>query len=459
MDPTTYLFFEGAAFVVPPNPGPMVIFPGGVAVAQTVMKTTQAAFDRDKNYFLSYKNISRACFCMLDANVLAQLKVSNNAALTKWNSMMSIINILAQLQGSYGKPNMMRLYENDTFFCSQISPGNSPKMLFYQLEQCQEIQCIGKLPYTDDQIIANAVRILATSNIFPLKEFDTWEAMATKMYPALKTFFQEAYGCCLTAIKLRSMTGQNGYTNNNTYNAFETNNNNTNDDTITKSAMVPQTAAEATSSLGTSPCTNFAGNAEIAAAINQLSANQTAIMSQMAAMSFAPATTQATRGASNTFQVTPIQQLAIPLQQHFPQGKFNAGRGCCGGRGLGWGRGRCGHTPFADHMRAAGLVPALPGQIVPFGRVGVQIPPFQGGQQRPQNPNFSNIYKRLNNWNVCFSYGFNIEDGHTSLTCPFKKANHQTLYVRKNAQQFIAAGYNPYTRGMHKTVLPLGRIA
>ncbi len=110
-------------------------------------------------------------------------------------------------------------------------------------------------------------------------------------------------------------------------------------------------------------------------------------------------------------------------------------------------------------MRAAGLGPVLPSQIVPFGRGGAQIPPFPGGQQKPQNPDFSNIYKRFNNWNVCFSCRFDIEDGHTSLTCPFKKANHQTLYVRKNAQQFIAAGYNPCTRGMHKMVLPLGRIA
>jgi hypothetical protein len=122
MDPTTYLLWEGVDFVVPPDPGPTVISPGGVVVAQTVMKMTQAMFDRDKNYFLCYKNISRACFRMLDANVAAQFKVSNNAALTEWNSTMSIIDILAQLQGSYSKPNMMMLFENDTLFRSQMTP-------------------------------------------------------------------------------------------------------------------------------------------------------------------------------------------------------------------------------------------------------------------------------------------------------------------------------------------------
>jgi hypothetical protein len=62
MDPAAYLLLEGVAFNVPPDPGPTVIFPGGMAIAQTVTKTTQATFDCAKNYFLSYKNISRACW-------------------------------------------------------------------------------------------------------------------------------------------------------------------------------------------------------------------------------------------------------------------------------------------------------------------------------------------------------------------------------------------------------------
>jgi hypothetical protein len=115
-------------------------FPGGAAVARSVMKTTQATFDRAKNYFLSYKYILRACFRMLDTNVSAQFKVSNNPTLTGWNSTMTIIHILTQLQGSYGKPNMMTLHTNDTLFRSPMTQGDSPEMLFYQLEQCQEIQ-------------------------------------------------------------------------------------------------------------------------------------------------------------------------------------------------------------------------------------------------------------------------------------------------------------------------------
>jgi hypothetical protein len=181
-------------------------------------------------------------------------------------------------------------------------------------------------------------------------------------------------------------------------------------------------------------------------------------MTQMAAMSFGLASKQqATRRPSNTFQVPPIQQVAISfLQQTFlPPASTYERRG---GQGRGRGQGGHGRTPFTDHMRMYGAAPAVP---PPFPAGGGMMPSIHGGMQMPtlraQNPDFSNIYKRYNDWNVCFSCGFDVEDGHTSLTCPFKKANHQTSFVRENAQQFIAAGYNPCTRGMHKTVLPLGR--
>ncbi len=304
------------------------------------------------------------------------------------------------------------------------------RCFFYHIQQYQEVQRIGKVPYSDEQIIANAIRVLPTSNIFPLKEFDTWETTITKTYPALKTFFQEAYGRSLTAIKLCTTAGQHGYTNNTIYNAFEAADDDTNDDTLNTAVLVPQMAAAATttgSSLGTAPS---AINAEIAAAISQLSANQSAIMSQMAAMSFVLANTLITCRASRTFNVpAPIQQLAIPLQQNFTPNVFNPGRH--GGRGRGRGQGGRGGTPFADRMHTMGAILAM-GTYASHAW-GLALAPIPKWTTTARNPDFSNIYKRFNNWNICFLCGFNIEDEHTSLTCPFKKANHQMLFVHKNA--------------------------
>ncbi len=361
MDPATYLLLEGAAFTIPPDPGPTAIFPSGAGVAQTTMKTIQATFDRNKNYYLSYKNITRACFRMLDANVSDQFKVSNNPTLTGWNSTMSIINILDQLQVSYGTPNMMTLYTNDTLFRSPMTAGDLPKMLFYRIEQCQEIQCIGNLPYSEEQIIANAVRILLQANIFPLNEFNSWEAVTPKTYPALKTFIHVAHGRRLTALALRSTSGQNGYANQMIYNVLEEGNDeDTDDDTVT---TITQTAALTTATGGTTPSGGTAISAKVAAAINQLSEYQTAIMfqmaaatAQMAALAIVPPLAQNARAYAprKQFYVLPIQQIAVPMQQPFSAaGAYLAGwGGQRGGRGHNQGgrQGGLSRTPFADAM-------------------------------------------------------------------------------------------------------------
>ena len=53
---------------------------------------------------------------MLGANVADQFKVSNVPSLIGWNASMSIIDILDQMDGTYGKPDTMTLLQNDTHF-------------------------------------------------------------------------------------------------------------------------------------------------------------------------------------------------------------------------------------------------------------------------------------------------------------------------------------------------------
>ena len=454
VDPTAYQLLTGQVFIILPDPGPTAVYPAWAAPNEA--RTINAKFLRKKNYFLSYVNIHRACFHMLDANVSAQFKVSNNPNLTGWNVTMSVLDILNQLQDTYGKPSMMTLFTNETLYRSPMAPTDLPEMLFYRIKQCQEIQIIGKVPFTTEQIIANAVRLLIGSNLLPHKEFDTWEALPIKSWATFKTFIQEAYGCRLTSLSLRSTVGQNGYANHNMYNVFGGLDDDGPDNdpvtTITPMTNVAATAATMNSTLGTASTAMPSVNAEIAAAINQLSANQSAIMLHMAALSFTPAPVNPTTRRT-TAAVPPIQQLTVSIQQQFPGG-------CHGSGGRGPGRGGRGRTPFADYMRTSRLQITCGGPDVPYGG---GIMPFQpavpNGPPAVRNPDYLNFYKRHNNWNVCFLCGFDIEDGHTSATRPFKKANHQQSFSCKNTQQFIAAGYNPYTKGMHKTVLPANQIA
>ena len=116
------------------------------------------------------------------------------------------------MDGTYGKPDTMTLLQNDTHFRSAFNPTDAPDSLFYIIKQCQEIQVLARDPYSDTQIINKAVRLLMQSSIFPLKEFENWEAISPKTYPDLKTFIGRAYAHRILAMQLRNIAGQMGYT-------------------------------------------------------------------------------------------------------------------------------------------------------------------------------------------------------------------------------------------------------
>ena len=201
--------------------------------------------------------------------------------MTGWNSSVSIRTILEQLEWSYGKPDAMSLFHNNTLFRSAFPATNAPEMLFHQIKQCQEIQTIAQDPYTPTQIINNAVQLLMLSGIFPLKEFDTWEAMAAKSYPLLKTFIHEAYVRRLTSIQMQNTAGGQGYVQQNMYNILDIDGaDNTNDNTT---VMVPGVEKATTPGSNNAGSTYAATNAssittEVTVAINQLAANQTHIL-------------------------------------------------------------------------------------------------------------------------------------------------------------------------------------
>jgi hypothetical protein len=96
MDPGLYALIEPVAFTVPVSPGATPVYQPFAPLA--MMKMVDYAFEKNKNYFLSYSNINQACFRMLDDSVPIQFKVSNIPNLTGWNASMSIQEILTQLE-------------------------------------------------------------------------------------------------------------------------------------------------------------------------------------------------------------------------------------------------------------------------------------------------------------------------------------------------------------------------
>ena len=68
---------------------------------------------------------------------------------------------------------------------------------------------------------------------------------------------------------------------------------------------------------------------------------------------------------------------------------------------------------------------------------------------------YSNIVKCFVNWNACYTCGFDVPDGHTSMPCQAQhKAGHGVYFTRQNTQQYIDAGRNCCTCNRHKTKFP-----
>jgi hypothetical protein len=125
-----------------------------------------------------------------------------------------------------------------------MSTTDALKMLFYRIEQCQEIAALAGDQYTQMQIMNMVVRILMQAQALPLKEIDTWEQTPAKTYPGLKTFIHEAYTRCLQSLVMRTTTGQHGYSQGGTnmFNVLADKDEDKDTDTADDATTVTQTA-------------------------------------------------------------------------------------------------------------------------------------------------------------------------------------------------------------------------
>ncbi len=128
MAPTVYTLLRPQPFIVPADPclGPVY----ALFAPPNTVKMAYAAFERNKNYFLSYKNINQACFRMLNELMSNQFKVSNTPALIKWNALMSIQDILNQMEGLYGKPSSASSFAANTLFKSPFAASEAPEFCY-----------------------------------------------------------------------------------------------------------------------------------------------------------------------------------------------------------------------------------------------------------------------------------------------------------------------------------------
>jgi len=277
------------------------------------------------------------------------------------------------------------------------------------------------------------------------RDFEEWDrkTAAEKTWINLKPFIQEAYQRRLNATS--NTSSQHGYV----QNAFAVLEELDDDKDADVATVIMQMAALTTQSQLTAASTAVKISL-VTAAIQQLNSNQQTMMQHMA--TYVNANTARNLPAAHN---PPLAHFNIPTIGTFqPSGNVQGGRRPGRGQGrraplISPGGRQAPRTPFADYSARQGGMGA---SIVP---AFVQGMPGVGVAVRNTAPMYSNIVKRYANMNVCFSCGFDVENGHTSCTCPqaWRRANHQEAYDRSNAQQYIDAGYDACTKAKHKMQL------
>jgi hypothetical protein len=213
-----YALLTLTAFHFPNNPGEAVGYTRATMAGQPVdntpltrteQSTINTCFSREKHYYLSMRNIERACFTPLNASVNDAFKVSNDPTIQGWQAGMHVIDILHQLSTIYGQQTPAAHKMNDAVFRSPYLAANAPEVLFCCIKECAETALLGRNPYTDCQLIMNAIRQLLTTGLYsrPFKEW--YHLLPTgQTWIALQTIIQEAIQPCLNAMApIASITG------------------------------------------------------------------------------------------------------------------------------------------------------------------------------------------------------------------------------------------------------------
>ncbi len=152
--------------------------------------------------------------------------------------------------------------------------------------------------------------------------------------------------------------------------------------------------------------------------------------------------------------VPPILSLTVP----YGGGGYYQGLGgrALGGRERGQGSGcGCERNTFSPASRGESAIFVPGGSQVPPRHIPPMLAHDLPNTTRMNSPH-SNITKKFNNWNVCYSCRFDIEDAHMSITClsHWRRTGHDKGYTCTNAQSYLDQGYDMSTEGMHKMALP-----
>ncbi len=102
-----------------------------------------------------------------------------------WHAGMETQDILDQLSQTYGQPTSAALEINNVTFHGHYSAANAPEVLFQRIKNCAEIAILGNNPYTDWQLINNAIRLLLMTGL-NIRAFEEWD----RLLPGAQTWIE-----------------------------------------------------------------------------------------------------------------------------------------------------------------------------------------------------------------------------------------------------------------------------
>jgi hypothetical protein len=161
----------------------------------------------------------------------------------EWHAGMETRDILDQLSQTYGQPTPAALEINDITFRGPYSAANAPEVLFRRIENCAEIAILGNNPYTENQLITNAIRLLLTTGLYT-RAFEEWDRLlaTAQTWIELRRLIQGAFQHHLNATA--PTAGGHGYTPAFHQSAFGIlENNDSDDDESLASTVATQVAA------------------------------------------------------------------------------------------------------------------------------------------------------------------------------------------------------------------------
>ena len=438
-----YALISNDPWIPFPNPGNhRVINPALTAQQQ---RDEDALYAARRIVWVSQDNVQRASIAALNVAVPKEYKRTNGIGTANYKTNQSIRDILGGLRDVYGVPTPDEVTTNETNFARGWDPNEPIENFLHRLEDAYLKSVIMQPPFTMEQMIYKAKTAVMRTGLYPTAMLE-WNNFlpANQTWPELKLHFTEAYD-------LRIRTGGGGTTGANGYHAGF----NAYDDDDDSLASIQASIHNQMQSLqlannATSQATNDSISA-LTAETRQLSAALLATQQQLAMFTRGgppalgsgwPATTAAAPPG-----IPQYIQPAVPYDYGTGRGGARRRGGSRNGRGRGGGRGG---------GRGAGAPGAIPPPAGANVQAGAIPPPAGGGAAAGRGGYQSNRGKWYNNWNYCYSCGYDVPHWHTSASCPetYRKSGHQVGCTREMVDGYLAAGHRPSKVARHKDQLP-----